>query len=456
MIYATTRRGDLMQSRDEYYRTRRSTRWIYSTLPASIAMGPLSGVITLYILQLGGTVIDVSYAIALASALAIPAAIFWGRVSDTFQKRKAQIVVSYAGLAVLLVAFTLISSVSGIILTFGLYSFITAANAAPLNLLVMETSPRQRWQRSFSKLQYMSSLGSTIGLMIAVVIAVVLSLSELMLIFAAMAVASIALTALLVYQPKEMFRRVHFTRNLFAFMSRMFTSPVNVTKPVMILRTPSAHGLMRLRRRLSSPAGGYRTLTIIYYAIFLFSIGSGLFNTAYPAGLKEVGISQSNVFLVLLVGSAVQVIAFYLLGASFGRSRSISTIRNSLVIRAASYMAIGIPFVFYSATGAFLSGLILYPIAAGIAYAFYYATSNTLVFDSLKGPGRGSALGAYTALMGIGTFIGSLISGYTSFYVGYWFTFVAGGILILLSAHVFTRLGRRHAQQQHTSLHSAP
>ncbi len=221
-----------MENRSKDYKLRRSTRWIYTTLPASIAVGPLSSVITLYILQLGGTVIDVSYAIALASALAIPAAFFWGSISDTFQKMRAQIVLSYLGLAVLLLAFMLLGSVLGVILTYGLYAFVTAANATPLNLLVMGTSPRQKWAASFSKLQTVGSLGTTIGFVVAVIVAGLLSLKELMLVFFALAIASAVLTVIFVYQPKERFSKLNFSRNLFAFMSRIFVSPV------MIMRTP--------------------------------------------------------------------------------------------------------------------------------------------------------------------------------------------------------------------------
>ncbi len=430
-----------MGKQSEDYKARRSTRWIYSTLPANIAFGPLSGVITLYILQLGGTVIAVSYAIAFASALAIPAAFFWGYVSDLFQRRRAQIMVSYIGLAVALLAFVLMKSVIGVVIVYGAYAFVTASSAPPLNLLVMETSPRQRWPKSFSRLQYMASLGSTIGLAVAVIVTGLLSLKELMLAFLAMAVASSVLTMLLVYQPKERMRRVHFTSSIFAFTSRIFTSPV------MILKVPSFSSAARLWRRMASPSGGYRKLTIIYYAIFVFSLGSGLFNTAYPAGLKQVGISQPDVFVVLLAGAAAQVSAFFALGSSFAKGAKISTIKSSLVLRAASYIAIGIAFVLYTRSGAFISGLIFYPIASGIAYAFYYTSSNSLVFNSISGPDKGSALGAYTAIMGIGTFIGSLISGYTAFYIGYWFTFIAGGALILWSGHIFTMLRRTHDVQ---------
>lgn len=211
-----------MGNQNSAYLRKRSTAWIYSTLPASVALGPVSGIITLYILQLGGTVIDVSYAIAFASAVAIPAAFFWGIVSDVFQSRKAQIMVAYVGLSVLLAAFAFIQSVVGIVLTYGLYTFVTAASATPQNLLVMETSQRQKWPHVFSRLQYMVSLGSAIGFTIAVVIAGILSLKVLMLLLAGMAATSSLLTIILVYQPSEKMPRERFANNLYAFMSRIF------------------------------------------------------------------------------------------------------------------------------------------------------------------------------------------------------------------------------------------
>src|SRR5208283_3098236 len=114
----------------------------------------------------------------------------------------------------------------------------------------------------------------------------------------------------------------------------------------------------RLWHRLSNPVDGYRKITIIYAAIFVFSLGSGVFNTMYPAGLNGAGLAESSIFLVLLVGMAVQVAAFYLLGNSFRGSTKISTITSSLVLRAGSYIMIGVAFLLYSRIGAFIGGLI--------------------------------------------------------------------------------------------------
>ncbi|MDA4116405.1 MAG: hypothetical protein OK442_07620, partial [Thaumarchaeota archaeon] len=64
------------------------TRWFYSQLPVDIAVGPVSTLIQLYILELHGTVIDVGLAITLFNAVSIPAAVLWGFVTDRFQSRR--------------------------------------------------------------------------------------------------------------------------------------------------------------------------------------------------------------------------------------------------------------------------------------------------------------------------------------------------------------------------------
>jgi predicted MFS family arabinose efflux permease len=47
-----------------------------------------------------------------------------------------------------------------------------------------------------------------------------------------------------------------------------------------------------------------------------------------------------------------------------------------------------------------------------------------MIFNTLGPKNQGSRLGVYSALVGIGTMLGSFVSGYLSFYVGFTSTFV--------------------------------
>ena len=49
------------------------------------------------------------------------------------------------------------------ILLLSLVSFISAASATPLNLLIMETEPKNHWATGFARLSLVSSIGATVG-----------------------------------------------------------------------------------------------------------------------------------------------------------------------------------------------------------------------------------------------------------------------------------------------------
>jgi MFS family permease len=78
--------------------------------------------------------------------------------------------------------------------------------------------------------------------------------------------------------------------------------------------------------------------------------------------------------------------------------------------------------------------LIFYPLAAGIAYSVYYTASNTMVFNTLHGGRQGSSLGVYSALVGVATLLGSLVSGFASFFLGFATTFVIAAACLGCSA----------------------
>ncbi len=84
--------------------------------------------------------------------------------------------------------------------------------------------------------------------------------------------------------------------------------------------------------------------------------------------------------------------------------------------------------------------LIFYPIAGGIAFAAYYTASNTMVFRSIGSKGAGSSLGVYSALVGVATMMGSLISGFTSVYLGFHVTFLLAAFCLAISAVLTSRL----------------
>lgn len=66
----------------------KDTRWMYLVIPYNTSIGPLSTLVTLQILSLGGNAIDVAYAISLSNAVLIPASIIWGFLADKMDRKK--------------------------------------------------------------------------------------------------------------------------------------------------------------------------------------------------------------------------------------------------------------------------------------------------------------------------------------------------------------------------------
>ena len=94
--------------------------------------------------------------------------------------------------------------------------------------------------------------------------------------------------------------------------------------------------------------------------------------------------------------------------------------------------------------------LILYPLAAGVAYSIYFTASNTMVFNALGQTNQGSSLGVYSALVAVATMVGSLVSGFFSFYLGFYTTFIVAALCLAVSAWlVLTSTSRIQSTQTH-------
>ena len=145
---------------------RKRIDWVYSTLPVNIALGPIGTYVQLYLLHANGVqqgTVYVTVALSLFSAVSIPAAIVWGIVTDRLRRRRLIIVTGYAITAIYLFSFFFANSTTGVIFVYSLVSFISAASATPLNLLIMETETKSRWATGFARLSLMSSVGSILG-----------------------------------------------------------------------------------------------------------------------------------------------------------------------------------------------------------------------------------------------------------------------------------------------------
>lgn len=72
--------------------------WLYTILPISAVSSGFSVLIPLYILYLGGNVLDVGIAVTLFNIFEVPASLFWGNITDRLHKNKTLILLSILGI----------------------------------------------------------------------------------------------------------------------------------------------------------------------------------------------------------------------------------------------------------------------------------------------------------------------------------------------------------------------
>ena len=398
-----------------------------------MAVGPVGTFAQLYILELHGSVIDIGLAATLFAAASIPAAIFWGFVTDRIHTRKGLIVWSYVLIAGTLFSFFLVRTIYGIILLYSVFSFLSSAYATPLNLLIMESQPKSSWASAFARFSMISGVGVTLGLLLSVGWVDYLPLHLLVIILGVLCLTSAALSVQMIKEPFTFFER-----SMVVMVSHSFYQLV-LALPLLFLKIPKVMDFRRVFRGVKF--GLTREPALIYLSIGAFYFASGLFNTSLVPSLNAARISNSEIFLVFLIGMTIQTIAFNYLDKRIKKRGIRRTAVQGLVLRAASYACFAFA-AFYLIGLPYLGlALIFYPLGAGIAYAYYYEASNVMVFNTLGRSNQGAALGVYSAIVGMATMIGSFISGLISFYVGYSATFIAAALWLALAASLSSVIG---------------
>jgi MFS family permease len=419
-------------------RDSRGTRWFYSQLPVDVASGPVSTLIQLYILELHGTVIDVGLAITLFNAVSIPAAIIWGYVTDRFQSRKTILVLSCVAVSANLIILPLAKNISGVALIYALFSLVSSASATPANLLIMETQRKSRWAYAFARFSMVSSVGTTLGLLLGIAWSSFLPISLLVLPLSALSLVSAVLSVVMIKEPAISFEREFIVLQRRSLQQRLLAIPL------IFLRLPNLVDFKSVFKGLRNTLT--RQLPLLYLSIFVFYVASGLFNTSFIPSLRAAGLSASEVFLLVTTANLAQTASFYFAGPYVEKRDLRKAAVAGLVTRLACYAVIGV-LVALTRGLSYLGGtLVLYPIAGGLAYAIYYTSSNTMIFNTLGAKNQGSRLGVYSALVGVATMLGSFVSGYVSFYFGFAATFVVAAVCLAGCALLVPAVSANHPE----------
>jgi hypothetical protein len=278
-----------------------------------------------------------------------------------------------------------------------------------------------------------SSIGVTLGLFLSVGWSDILPFHLLIIALGVLSLISAGLSVQMIKEPVALFER-----SMIVMVSQSFYHLI-LALPLLFLKIPKLMDFRRIFRGVKF--GLTREPALIYLSIGVFYFASGLFNTSLVPSLYAARISKSQVFSVSLAGTIIQTIAFNYLGKRIQARGIRRTAVQGLLLRALSYGVFAIAALFLLGLPYLGAALVLYPLGAGIAYAYYYAASNVMIFNTLGRSNQGAALGVYSAVVGMTTMIGSFISGLISFYVGYYATFIAAALWLALAASLTSVIG---------------
>jgi MFS family permease len=409
-------------------------------------LGPIGTFVQLYLIHLNGVQAGTVYAAAAvtaSNAVSIPAAIIWGFATDRLGKRKLVIVISYLVTTLFLFSFFFTDSSSGIILVYSLVSFISAASATPLNLLIMESEQKNRWATGFARLSLMASVGSTIGYVISSIWVQYLPVIWLVVPLGALSLVSVIMAVLLLKEPQFVFEKEVVLLQKPGFFQRLQAFPL------IFLNIPRLSDFRRIFKGISNELTSY--VPLLYLSIITFYLASGIFNASLVAALSYHSLTESQIYAVNVAALVAQILSFRYAGKYLANRSLTGVAVRSLLLRGGSYALLGVASLLVPGGLFLIPSLILFPLSSGIAYGIYYTASNTMIFNSIRGNNHGSSLGVYSAVVGVSTTLGSLVSGFTSRYLGFDVTFVLAGALLIIAAAITTRLSHTRSEQEANS-----
>ncbi|ADN49893.1 MFS transporter [Vulcanisaeta distributa] len=385
---------------------KRNARWILTLLPYSVAIGPLGTLITLEIASLRGGPVDVGYAMAAGSAAGIIAPLLWGFLLDRYGSRDV-LALGFLGTALFILALTYAPNVPQITLYYAASSLFSSAVGVSTSFILVKSSSRLRLNESYSMLNFINSMGYLVGDVSAAVLSGFMDIKAILLIMGLLPIISFAWSL------------------------------------VSVPRVSNGEGPVLSRQLVSGRVRdvGLGELVTLYLALVIFYFSSGIFNTLYPYGLRVGGLSRSWVMTIISVGMGIQIMGFMItprIIRLFGGNARASS--RALILRGLSYFLIGLTSTTPEAM--MITGLTLYPLAAGIAFSTFYTASSVMVFERLGSGEEGRGLGAYNFITGSAYLAGSLTSGYLADSIGIGGSYMVAGAMLWVSSYLFEQMHR--------------
>ncbi len=421
-------------------------RWLVAWSLGYAAVGASSVLVPLYAIALGADAFVVAVVAATAAFAGIPGALAWGNLATRTGRYRPFLLVSLGLSAVSFVALPLAESLSTVVAANAALQFAVAAAAPVLALLVVSGHPDAKWDRRIGVLNAWQGYGWLGGLLAGAAWTAVAGqytaavTAQRWFFYASAAMCALATVLAWRWLPgRPDVSAARFGRATVSIE----TLQRGAGRAARLAPFSGVRSFWALRRlhprtlaaRLTPGLSGYLA------AATLFFTGFAVFFGPLPSYLAtDLGLASGSVFALFLVSSAASAVAYERVGA-------LAAARSPEVVQTAALAARVVLFpsvAFAAVLGALaLPGLVVLFVAVGLTWAVVAVTGTTIVARLAPPAVRGDALGAYTALGGLGTAVGSVVGGLLATELSYVGAFAVAGGLVLAGAVVAAVTRRR-------------
>ncbi|MEM3665986.1 MAG: MFS transporter [Candidatus Bathyarchaeia archaeon] len=383
-----------------------------------MAFGLLSVFLPLYIVAIGGSLVDLGVMSSMALFLAIPASYFWGYMCDKTRRYKRCILISFLAMSVILYLFTFRSSVSLVIILYSIMSIFHVANEPPKNVLISELYSREEWEKTFALYEGFTEIGWLIGLFLGFLASNYQMDSKFILLMcSSLNFAAFVLSSVLVADPIIVFER----------------SLVNIERAVEF----AYNGLLIASKILDGATLNEKLkkehLSAFCCGLVLFSLATSILFTPLPIFLsRELSLSTSIIFTVYILNSGGGIAGYFLASKKLKRRTGKPNVNPIVISRSllAFLLAVAASLPMY---GVALTVAIL--ILMGFAYALFLVFTLSLSMELIPA-GRA---GLFNVLVGVGGACGSFIGPFIAQTTGFNQVFLLSGTSFFL-AYIFFKI----------------
>ena len=398
------------------------SKWVWYLFPSNIVTQGLSTVIPLYVIFLGGDIGEIAIIVALQNGASAFGSIFWGKIIDRFHVRRAVLLTSFFVVMLCSLMMYLTNSINILYVISLLLGFFLVSKNPVTQLLVMESIHKNQWRWLFARTSIIGTFGMLGAMIIGTIDSVYFGLKPYFLICAASCVATMGLSMTI----KE--SQFHLERSSIAHSIhglRYVISHFHFVFPRIPELYDYKHIIAIFKGRITDEIG------IFYITNFLFYLGSNIYFTAFTPFLKNYGFSNSSVFLIYMIQTAVMISIFFVAPqfiSKIGERRSTSL---SYAPRIAAVLIAGLLIPITIGQGSFVVAIISASLMV-IAFSIFSTASSVIFFKNIPQGFEGKYLGVNSSITTMGLFIGALSTGqlvnsfgYTTAYI------VASGILVV-------------------------